>query len=175
MRRAFTTRRVLLRVVLGGLILGAAVQWVWGGGRERAVRLSLQDLMTAVEVREGEMPGHRDQRLQQALDEHFTKIVTVRHADLPRTGAGRRALLLWGRLLGNFHTADLSMEHLDIALRDATHARATLDVILSARSSASELHERRGVELGLVRENGEWRIESVDVAAASNAEPEPRP
>src|SRR5690606_6052375 len=163
--------------LVGAMLLGllAVAVVVFGGdSRERAVLETLRGLTQALEVREGETPGRRDQRVQQAVETYFTDAVSVRHADLPRTGAGRRALLLWGRLLEKYDSAALSIQHADVTLQ-GERARAKLDVALSARDEAGLHQYARAAELGLVREGDGWKIESLNIAPESQAEPEARP
>jgi hypothetical protein len=138
-------------------------------------------VLDAAAVVESELPGSRDRRIQAALERYFTDPVTVRHSDLPKTGAGRRALLLWGRLLGQFEVARLVVEHQSIELAQASppdaasSAVAQVDVVLEARQRGQRLSERRSVALGLVQRGGEWRIESIFVAQRSSEQPEARP
>ena len=167
-------RRVLR---LGGLTLVAVLAYaVWrpGAGEQRAVESTLHALADDVGVHQGEFPGERDKRVQAALETYFTDPVTVRHRDLPLAGAGRRALLVWGRLLGRYEVAELGFEHEDITLQGG-RALVKLDLVLTASGKSGDTVDRRNVELGLIQQAGRWKIESVDVAARAQQQPEARP
>lgn len=146
-----------------------------GTSHERAISQTLEALAEDAGVARGELPGQRDQRLQLALDRYFTDPLSVRHADLPQTGAGRRALLLWARLVGRYTMAKLNLEHPDISLAPSGRAVVKLDVVLEAEDSEGQQVFERAVELGLVEQAGRWQIEAIEVAPRAEQEPEARP
>lgn len=177
---SFARRQRWLFVALIALLLG-----LWFISRsqrdERAVLETLEAVLHEASVRESDLPGRRDQRLQDALERYFTDPVVVRYSDLPKTGSGRRALLLWGRLLGQLEEARLVIEHQMIEVAEVPAAGkersgvATVDVVLEARRDGKQWSDRRSVELGLLQVSGRWQIQSIEVAARSAAQPEARP
>lgn len=168
-------RRLLQGVVLLLVPLAFYLLLSRGDEREREIRATLKQLLVDFQVRADETPGPRDRRVQVAMDRYFTDPVTVRHVDMPRTGAGRRALLLWARLLGKYESAELSFEHLDISVNAEQRALAKADVRLDATDRDGSYAYERTVELILVPRGDRWVIESVDVAAAAENQPEARP
>jgi hypothetical protein len=161
------------------LLLAAALffagQLVFGQSEQQAVKQTVHDVLAATEVREGELPGRRDQRLQKLLGERFTDPITVRHSDLPRSGSGQRALLVWARLLQRYRSADLNVQQESIVLRGGQRATAQLDVELVATDAEGVRREQRSVEVSLVRSAERWRIDAIEVAPAAANQPEARP
>jgi ketosteroid isomerase-like protein len=127
-----------------------------------------------VAVRGNETPGRRDQRVQAALERYFSDPVTLRYVDMPKTGAGRPALLLWARLLGKFKTAELTLAHLELTER-GDRALAKLDVRLDAEGADGSFSDQRTAEVGLARRGDTWIVESVDVVAGTVDPAEARP
>jgi hypothetical protein len=172
--RALARRRFLSLVVLGLLVIGA-LRWLVPGDSPRdAVRHTVEQVLEDVAVRAGETPGRRDQRVQQTLARAFADPVSVRHVDMPRTGTGRAALLLWARLLGKYETAELSLVHFELA-QDAQRALAKVDVRLEAHGAEGSVTQQRTAELTLARRDDRWIIEAVDVVAGAADHPEARP
>lgn len=174
--KSIISRRRLLQ---GSLLLLVSLAFYLfrtnGDAREREIRATLEQLLADLRVRTDETPGPRDRRVQAAVDQYFTDPVTVRHADMPRTGAGRRALLLWARLLERFESAELSLAYLDVSVNDDQRAIAKADVKLDASDTEGSYAYQRQVELVLVRQGARWVIESLDVATAAAEQPEARP
>jgi len=139
-----------------------------------AVRRTLEQVLSDARVRAEETPGRRDQRVQQTLARAFADPVSVRYVDMPKTGAGRPALLLWARLLGKYKTAELSLVHFDLAQK-ADRALAKVDIRLDAQGSDGSVTQQRAAELTLVRRGDAWIIESVEVVAGAADLPEARP
>jgi len=168
-------RRRLLSIVVLGLLLLAAVRLLFPGDSPKAeIRRTLEQVLEDVRVRAGETPGQRDQRVQETLANTFADPVTVRHVDMPRTGAGRSALLLWARLLGKYETAELVLVHYDLTQQE-DRALAKVDVRLEAQGSEGSVTQQRAAEVTLVRRGDRWIIESVDVVAGAANLPEARP
>ncbi|HEU5076197.1 MAG TPA: hypothetical protein VFU02_18520 [Polyangiaceae bacterium] len=174
LRATRDSRRLLSLVVLGIAIL-VAIRWLMpGDSSHQAVRRTLEQVLEDVAVRSGETPGRRDQRVQETLARNFADPVTVRYVDMPRTGAGRAALLLWARLLGAYQSAELSLVHFELA-READRALAKIDVRLEAQGSKGSISQERAVEVTLMRRADRWVIESVDVVRGAANLPEARP
>lgn len=169
-------RRYWPHALLGSIVLIFAGRTLLVKSSEEGLVLeTLRGVLSAANVREDELPGSRDRRVQVVLREGFTDPVTVRHADLPRTGAGQRALLVWARLLQRYQAAELSILHASVALHGEGRATAQLDVELSARDSGAVRRDERAVKVSLVWERERWLIEAVDVAPAAANQPEARP
>lgn len=172
----FGPRRRALLALAGMVAVGLAL-WLWPAdeGDEAAVRV-VQEVLEAARVAPGEMPGKRDQRLQEILDSHFEDPVTVRQADLPRTGAGRRALLTWGRLMQSYDEARLTAEQIQVGLSDDEKAATVrLAVVLNAQQKGESVDDRRVVEVRLRKRDGTWRIQRVDIQRGASEVPEARP
>ena len=157
--------------------LGAVVyRSIWGGNQsERQIAKMLEALLEDVAVQAEETPGRRDRRVQEAVARYFTDPVTLRHADLPKTGPGQRGLLIWARLLEQFDAALLSMQHLELTLVGPSRALAKADVELHATKATESITQRRSVELGLVKQGDAWKIDSLVVAPGAADQPEARP
>lgn len=158
-------------VVVGGGL------WLWTGrGKQQAPIEVVQEVLSAAQVRADETPGKRDQRLQQVLESHFEDPVTVRHVDMPRTGAGRRALLTWGRLMQSYEPARLTGDQVQVGLSDdGAAATVRLVVTMNGEKHGAAVDGQRVVELRLRKHEGVWRIQKVDVQAGANDVPEARP
>jgi hypothetical protein len=159
--------------------LGVAALGLWysseGAEREAPVRV-VNEVLEAAQVRSDETAGQRDQRLQAILESHFEEPVTVRYVDLPRAGAGRRALLIWGRLLASRGPVRLAAEQVQVGLSDDERAATVrLGVVLSTETRGPSGDESRFVEVRLRRRAGTWKIQRVDVEARANDLPEARP
>lgn len=177
---AAVRKRRLLQRMLGLALVAAfgivAYDSIWGGDQsERQIAGTLEALLSDVAVRADETPGSRDRRVQEAVTRYFTDPVTLRHADLPRTGAGQRGLLIWARLLGQFDMALITMPHLNVALLEPGRALAKADFELQASKGAESVTHRRSVELGLIKREDTWKIESLVVAPGAADQPEARP
>lgn len=174
LRATRDSRRLLSLIVLGVAIL-LAIRWFFpGDSSQEGVRRTLEQVLEDVAVRSGETPGRRDQRVQETLARNFADPVMVRYVDMPRTGAGRGALLLWARLLGTYETAELTLVHFELA-KDAERALAKVDVRLDAQGAKGNISQERAVEVTLVRRADRWIIESVDVVRGAANLPEARP
>ena len=168
-------RRVLF-VLLGMLVLGGVVSLWRSEPSERVPLRVVREALAATEVRADETPGKRDRRLQEALESHFEDPVTVRHVDLPQTGAGRRALLLWGRLLQSYGSARLSGEQEQVSLSaNGGSATVRMRVVLQAEKAGATLSDERAVDVRLRKGDGGWKIQRVDVEPSANDIPEARP
>lgn len=176
LRNTSLGRRRLFTLLALGLLLAALVRLFLlpGDSSHDAVRHTLSQVLSDVAVRGNETPGRRDQRVQGALGRYFADPVTLRYVDMPKTGAGRSALLLWARLLGKFKTAELTMAHLKVT-ENGNRALATLDVRLDAEGADGSFSRERSAEIGLVHRGDVWVIESVDVVAGAADPPEARP
>lgn len=174
-RRVISNRRRLLSVAGITLLIIAAVRVLLPSdtpGDE--VRRTLEQVLEDVAVRAGETPGQRDQRVQETLARTFADPVTVRYVDMPRTGAGRPALLLWARLLGKYKTAELTLVHFELA-QQGDRALAKVDVRLDAHGTDGTFTDQRAAEVTLVQQDGRWIIEAVDIVAGAAEHPEARP
>jgi ketosteroid isomerase-like protein len=164
-------------LALAGLVVVGSAFWFWSGDTNRQAPLSVvEEVLDAAQVKPDETPGKRDQRLQQILDSHFEDPVTLRHADMPRAGAGRRGLLIWGRLLQSYKPARLTAEQVQLGLSDDGEAATVrLVVALSGEKNGESVDAERVVELRLRKRDGTWKIQSVEVQAGANDVPEARP
>jgi hypothetical protein len=156
----------------------AAVVGVLAAGRsdERGALQVVRQVLQAAEVHPDELPGHRDRRLQEVLKSAFTDPVTLRHVDLPKTGAGHRGLLLWGRLLQSYRYVRFQVEQQQVELSDDGRAATVrLRVAMTGEKKGEEQHETRAVDVRLRRSSEGWKIELLDVAASERGQPEARP
>lgn len=180
LRNTSSGRQRLLALAALGLLLVALVRFLLpGDSADAGVRRTLTEVLNDVAVRGNETPGRRDQRVQAALERYFADPVTLRYVDMPKTGAGRPALLLWARLLGKFKTAELTLAHLEVTER-GDRALAKLDVRLNAegapgKGALGSTSDQRTAEVGLTRRGDTWIVESVDVVAGTADQPEARP
>lgn len=171
---ALTKRRLLSLVAFGLLTVGVTRLLLPEDSPREAVRRTLEQVLEDAAVRAGETPGRRDQRVQETLAQSFADPVLVRYVDMPKTGAGRSALLLWARLLGKYETAELTLTHFDVA-QEPDRALAKIDVRLDALGSDGNFSDQRSAEVTLRRRGELWIIESVDVVAGAAELPEARP
>ena len=173
--RAILNKRRLLSLVGLALLLFAAIRVLFpGDSAQAAVRRTLEQVLADAAVRADETPGRRDQRVQETLARGFADPVSVRYVDMPRTGAGRPALLLWARLLGKYKTAELSLVHFELGQK-GERALCKVDVRLDAQGASGSVTEQRSAEISLTRRGELWIIESVDVVAGAAELPEARP
>jgi len=159
--------------------MGLAAFGFWwsarGGEKQHLVRI-VEEVLDAARVNPDETPGKRDQRLQTVLDSHFEDPVTLRYADLPHAGAGRRALLIWGRLLLSYGPARLGAEQVQVGLSDDGRAGTVrCSVQLEGERQGQGVVEQRVVEFRLRNHSGVWKIQSVEVQPGANDVPEARP
>jgi hypothetical protein len=173
--KAFLNKRRLFSLVGLALLIFAATRLLFpGDSAHRAVRRTLEGVLADVRVRADETPGRRDQRVQETLARAFADPVSVRYVDMPKTGAGRPALLLWARLLGKYKAAELSLVHFELGQK-GDRALAKVDVRLDAQGPGGSVTEQRAAEIALTRRGDLWIIESVDVVAGAADLPEARP
>jgi hypothetical protein len=172
----FVRRRSAL-LACAAIALAALGLWHAAADAEREAPLRVvNEVLEAAQVRSDETPGQRDQRLQNILQSHFEDPVTVRHVDMPRAGAGRRALLIWGRLLVAGGPVRLGSEQVQVGLSaDEKAATVRLGVVLSSERQGHAVEQRRPVEVRLRRREGTWKIQRVDVEARAHDLPEARP
>ena len=172
---AILNRRRLLSLFGLALLTFAAIRIFFpGDSAQAAVRRTLEGVLADVRVRADETPGRRDQRVQETLARVFADPVSVRYVDMPKTGAGRPALLLWARLLGKYKTAELSLVHFELGQK-GDRALCKVDVRLDAHGSEGSVTQQRTAEITLTQRGDLWIIESVDVVAGSAELPEARP
>jgi len=173
--RALLNKHRLLSLAGLALLIFAAIRVLLpADSAHEAVRITLEQVLADAAVRANETPGQRDKRVQETLARVFADPVSVRYVDMPKTGAGRPALLLWARLLGKYKTAELSLVHFELAQK-ADRALAKIDVRLDAHGSRGSLTDQRAAEVTLARRGDAWIIESVDVVAGAADLPEARP
>jgi len=172
---ALLGRRGLLSLAAFGLLIAAALRLLLPtNSPSAAVRATLEQVLADAGVHAGETPGPRDQRVQATLAKSFADPVTLRYVDMPRTGAGRDALLLWARLLGKYKTAELTLSHFEL-VQKADRALAKVDVRLDAQGPHGNLTDQRAAEITLVQRGDRWIIEAIDVVAGNANLPEARP
>jgi hypothetical protein len=165
------------RTVAVGLILcGAALLAVALGSSEtdeEAISRQLKSLAEAVGIREGEGLLYRRARLGGALSDILTDDARVDVPELGRAEQGRGAVTMLATRAGTLYQAG-RVELGDVELHvsgshDSAKARAVASVIASAHPEILSREERQ-VVFELVRQHGDWRVESVTVALPRDSE-----
>jgi hypothetical protein len=171
---ALSRRALALAVLLGSAgLLG----WLlFAESDEQRILSNLQELAAVVGTREGEAITFRTARLNGVFKELLHPDVTLDAPELGRAqGVQGLALLAAGapRAYGDF---DVSIGESDIDL-DAKSKRAevTARVTLEGSRGGELRRDSRTVHFHVVMHGGEWKVYGIQVAAATDEEPEARP
>jgi hypothetical protein len=175
MRLSESGRRSALWL-LGACGLAALVLYSLGSGSERRIQARIEVLALALESGGAEARGEREARIERAIGEAVSPDVIVKIPDHPELGRGRAGLVELAVRAGDDPRGyQVTPRNLEISLEPGeVAASAKLDAELSR--PGDELHKDvRAVTLRLAPAGGAWIIESIEVGARTNAEPEARP
>ena len=159
------------RLVAVGLILGGAALLAAALGSsetdEEAISAQLKSLAEAVGIREGEGLLYRRARLSDAFSDLLTDDARVNAPELGRAEQGRGAITMLATRAGTLYQAGrVELGNVEIHVsnpRDSAQAQAVATVIASTHPEELRRDERR-VVFELVKQRGDWRIDSVEVA-----------
>jgi hypothetical protein len=165
------------RLAAAGLILcGAALLAVALGSsetNEEAISRRLTSLAEAVGIREGEGLLYRRARLGEALSDVLTDNARLNAPELGHAEQGRGAITMLATRAGTLYQAGrVELGDVDIHVDgsgDSARAQAVANVIASARPAMLSRETRR-VAFELVRQHGDWRVESITVKLPSESE-----
>jgi len=168
----FTRSRIGWLLVVGSLGLLGYV--VFGTSDDDKVVLRVKSLAAAVETHDDESIVFRTARINKAFKEGLEPDVTFRAPELP-SESGIRGLSTLAAGAGQmFGEIRLSVGATDVHV-DGNVAHAVSEITLTS-ARGNELHgDRRSVRFELRRENGDFRVSSIDVTAKSGEQPEARP
>ncbi|MBN1611155.1 MAG: hypothetical protein JW940_31270 [Polyangiaceae bacterium] len=158
-------------LILGGVALLAAA-FRSSETDEEAISRQLKSLAEAVGIREGEGLLYRRARLSEALSDILTDSARVNAPELGRAQQGRGAITMLATRAGTLYQAgQVELGDIEIHVgdsRDSAQAQAVASVAASAHPELLG-REKRQVVFELVRQHGDWRVESVDVALPDNS------
>ncbi len=169
------SRRGLAIVVL----LGSAALLGWllfGESDEQRILGNLQRLASALGTREGEAISFRTARLNGVFKELLHPDVTLEAVELERAQGIQQLGLLAAsapRVYGEF---TVGIGESEVAL-DAKAKRAMVSarVTLEGNRGGELRRDSRTVHFYLAVHEGEWKVNGIQVAAATDEEPEARP
>jgi hypothetical protein len=135
---------------------------------EERIRAKLERLALVVTLdREQQNPLLRAARLKKEFSELFTASVAVTIPELASPLTGRDELAALGARAGTeFQSVEVGFSKIEVEL-DTTETRAQVRSVATLTGTrGGELeHDRRRVRFGFVRQDGEWLIDLVSVAA----------
>jgi hypothetical protein len=171
---ALSRRAVALIVLLGS---AALLGWLlFAESDEQRILANLQRLALAVGTRKGEAITFRTARLNGVFKELLAPDVTLDAPELERA-QGIKELGLLGasapRVYGDF---EVGIGESDVQL-DAKAKRATVSarVTLTGSRGGELRRDSRTVHFHLAVHEGQWKVYGIQVAAATDEEPEARP
>ncbi len=164
--------RLMIVLLLGvTLVFFFARHWF---SDERAVERVLHSLAEGARASRAEPGRTRLARVAKLLDDATTPTVLVHAVDLPPASSGRAGLLEWAALLDGVDDASFELVDLRVVI-EGRRAAAHSDVKFEAHIGSDEWTDRRPVAFHLQKDDGRWRVRSIDVGARPNDWPEARP
>jgi hypothetical protein len=164
-------RLVAVGLILGGAALLAAA-FRSSETDEEAISRQLESLAETVGIREGEGLVYRRARLSEALSDILTDNARVNAPELGRAEQGRSAITMLATRAGTLYQAGrVDLGNVEIHVSDS-HDSARVEAVASVTASAGPdalSRETRQVAFELVRQHGDWRVESVEVALPDEA------
>ena len=160
------------------LVAVVAVLGLWLGldvwSSDARIERELADATTALSAREGESAVLHAQRIRQTLEPLLAKDVVVSFEQREQLVGEEAVIAAATRLAESGSVRIVALERVSVDVNgDRAEARGELP---TSSSQSGDLHRtRRPAELVLGREDGRWRLRSVDIGLAGRAEPEPRP
>lgn len=170
MKRATRTQLALALALLVGLLLIL----VQPRADERAAREAFQQLARALEHRSDESLDAREARLRRELAPLLDPAVRV---TLPggEVVAGRDAVIAQALELGRGRRPAIALRDLSATRHGKSQVQVSFEVVVSD-SQAGDLHAAaRAGRASLVRGDGSYRLERLELLSEARAEPEPRP
>jgi len=171
---ALSRRAVAVAVLIGS---AALLGWLFfAESDEQRILSNLQRLTAALGTREGEAITFRTARLNGEFKELLHPDVTLDAPELERA-QGIQALSLLAasapRVYGDF---DVSIGETDVDLASKSkRATVTARVTLEGSRGGELRRDSRTVHFHMVVHDGEWKVYGMQVAAATDEEPEARP
>jgi hypothetical protein len=169
------SRRTLAWLVVAGSL--GVLGWLFFGESDEAKILArLEELASAVETKQDENMAFRALRLKPIFEEGFEPGALLRAPELQET-SGVKALTAFAASVPRFYgELDVSIGETDVHVEpEANQARVTAGVTVTGRIGGELRRDKRVVRFTLVKRDGEWRVELVDVAPKTHEEPEARP
>lgn len=156
-------------LVSAAVVVMIASLWAWLGrpSEEERVRQTLARLVKVVAVRDGDNVLVRTGRLRSGTKEVLHDFVRVDVEDLGLHVSGRDAFVEGATKAGLvWSSADAEMVSTDVKIDEAvTTAKVDGTVIVTGVRGGERRVDRRRVHF-LLRKDGDWRIATIDVAAA---------
>jgi hypothetical protein len=169
----FNRSRLALAVVIASLGLLGYV--IFGGSDEDKILARLKELASAVETKPDETNVViRTARINGVFKEGLDPTVRFSAPELESQSGIRELALLAAQVPQAYGDVTLSIGATDIHV-EKTAARAVSQVTLTGTRGGELRREERSVRFELRRSDGEWRVNAIDVAAKSEAQPEARP
>ena len=173
MSELFTRSRVALAVIVGSLALLAYV--IFGGSDEDKILLRLKELANAVETKPDETNVIlRTARINGVFKQGLEPTVAFSAPELQSESGIQNLATLAGQAPQAFGELTLSIGATDIHVEGAV-AHAVSQVTLTGTRGGELRRDRRNVRFELKRSGGEWRVNSIDVEATKEEQPEARP
>jgi hypothetical protein len=169
------SRRSVAPVVLVASV--ALLGWLlFGESDEQRILSNLQRLAGALGTREGEAITFRTARLNGEFKELLHPQVTLDAPELQRAQGIRELSTLAAsapRLFGDF---EVSIGDSDVSVdKKSRRAQVTARVTLEGSRGGEVRRDARTVTFHMTEHDGEWKVDGLQVAAATDEEPEARP
>jgi hypothetical protein len=156
-------------VVAACALVASIVIWmtVFRGSEEDRIRDTLNRLVKAVMVKEGDNLISRTVRIKSELKETVDEDVRVDVPDLHISSTGRAALVEKAAQAGlMFTSADCELTQVKVMVDEgATTAKADAVAVFTGVRGGDRRVDRREVHF-LLRKDGQWRVTTIDVRAA---------
>lgn len=155
-------------VAAGCALVAAVVVWLTlHASDEDRIKSTLAKLVKAVMVKEGDNILSRTARIKSELKDAVAEDVRVDVPDLGIRVTGRQALVEKAAQAGLFFTsADCELVGTRILLDESrTMAKVDATAVFTGVRAGERRVDRRYVHL-IVRKDGEWRVDTIDIRAA---------
>lgn len=169
-RAATASTRARRNVVFGAAILvGSSALWTFLArpSEEERVKQTLARFAKVVAIKENDNALVRAGRLRSGCKELLDDMVRVDVSDLALHVSGRAAFVDGATKAGVvWTTADAEVTGAQVKLDEAaTTAKVDAVVVITGARGGERRIDRRSVHF-LLRKDGDWRISTIDVAAA---------
>lgn len=157
-------------------LLGVLGWFLLGDSDEAKVLARVEEIANAVRTRSDENMAFRALRLRPIFEEGFEPGATLRAPELQDTSGVKDLTALAASVPRFYGELDVSIGETDVHVEKAANlARVTAGVTVTGRVGGELRRDKRVVRFTLVKRDGEWRIELIDVAPKTNEQPEARP
>jgi hypothetical protein len=164
-------------VVLAAVALLGVLAWIFLGDSDEAKVLArLDEIASAVRTRSDENLAFRALRLRPIFEESFEPGATLRAPELQDTSGVKELTALAASVPRYYGELDVSIAETDVHVEKAANlARVTAGVTVTGRVGGELRRDKRVVRFSLVKRDGDWRVELIDVAPKTHEQPEARP